>query len=69
MIVIVTILLTVDKVGALFQIAPPPPTVLACAIVAGIITSSWYGVGKVLANSRLLTSWTADQSHSTYRSN
>lgn len=56
MIVVVTILLTVDEVGALFQITLPPLPVLACTIVAGVMAGSWYGVGRVLASSRLLIS-------------
>ena len=61
MIVVVSVLLTVDTVGALFQIATPPLPVLVLTIAAGAMIGSWYGVGKAFANSQLLTSWTASQ--------
>jgi len=69
MIVVVTVLLTVDEVGALFQITTPPLPVLILTIAAGTMAGSWYGVGKVIANSRLLTSWTADQADAADYSN
>jgi Ca2+-transporting ATPase len=49
MIVVVTVLLTVDEVGALFQITTPPLPVLILTIAAGTMAGSWYGVGKVIA--------------------
>jgi Ca2+-transporting ATPase len=69
MIMVVTVLLTIDEVGALFQITTPPLPVLILTTVAGILAGSWYGVGKILANWRLGVLSTGDQIRSTSHSN
>ncbi|MGB5904947.1 MAG: cation-translocating P-type ATPase [Xanthobacteraceae bacterium] len=69
MMVVVIVLLTVYDVGALFQITTPPLPVLVLTIAAGTMAGSWYGIGKVFANSRLLTSWTAGQADAADPSN
>lgn len=67
MIVVVTVLLAVEEVGALFQITTPPLPVLALTITAATIAGSWYGIGKVLANVGALS--TGNQVRTTNRSN
>ncbi len=67
MIVVVTVLLAVEEVGALFQITTPPLPVLALTITAATIAGSWYGIGKVLANVGALS--TGNQVRATNRSN
>lgn len=50
LIVVVTILLTVDEAGALFQITAPPVPLLVLTILGSLAAGGWFGFAKILAS-------------------
>ena len=61
LIVVVTILLTVDEAGALFQITAPPLPVLVLTILGSLAAGGWFGFAKILASLLPCTSRKSDQ--------
>ena len=61
LIVVVTILLTVDEASALFQITAPPLPVLVLTILGSLAAGGWFGFAKILASLLPCTSRKSDQ--------
>ena len=61
LIVVVTILLTVDEAGALFQITAPPVPLLVLTILGSLAAGGWFGFAKILASLLPCTSRKSDQ--------